>query len=182
MTSGAVVLTVPPFIAALIWWWRTRSRGKPGKSLPTFLLGYLGAFTYDGLTESAHQWSHPRELSSYVSWVLLATLVSYFLGGVGWWILASVKRPLLRAVSWWLSTREDRETHTLEFGEVMGSDRDAAIQDARQRAIEECAEQAYDYFIESEVARAADYDGTERIAARLREAILALGEQSPYAS
>ena len=57
------------------------------------------------------------------------------------------------------------------------SDNQPGARDARQRAIEECAEEAYEHTLENELVTAADYDRPEQKTARLREAILALGEK-----
>jgi hypothetical protein len=168
---SVLVLAVPVLIALLVWWLRYRSTGRYGRSLPVFLFGYAIALLLNGVTSSVHDRGHSSsELSEYVLLVLSATIVSYILGGVGWLTLVALKEPLLNALSYWLKADE-------RGNEAVRSERETAGEDLRQRAIEECAEEAYGYLIENEGLRAADHDRTERIAARLRDAILALGQK-----
>lgn len=169
------VLAAPLLIAALIWWLRGRSKGEPGKSLPTFLLGYLILFTSAGVGDDLNRWSHRHSLSDYVSWVAGTTLIAYLFGGIGFLVLADMKQSVVKLFSWWLAESSDSNQQPEDFSEKRVSGSGAAALDARQRAIEECAEVAYDYFIDNEVPRAADYDRAESGAARLRDAILALG-------
>jgi phosphoribosyl-ATP pyrophosphohydrolase len=107
----------------------------------------------------------------YALFIFVATLAGYILGGVGWLILGQLKEELYDV----LVLVRDRE-------KPASSDTERGLQQARQRAIEECAEEAYELVIENEAATAADHDRAERAAARLREAILALVEKGEHGS
>ena len=90
-----------------------------------------------------------------------------------------MRQRLINLFSWWLP--DPTETST-SWGTISVSARslgaEGAAQDTRQRAIEECAEHAYEHFMDNEVGKTADYADTESRAAQLRDAILALGEHS----
>jgi hypothetical protein len=90
-----LVLALPSLIATLIGWYRSHITGKPGKSLPTFLLGYVVLFMYVGVTDMAHQWPHPYQLSRYICWIVGATLATCLFGGLGFLMLAGIKERLL---------------------------------------------------------------------------------------
>ena len=171
MRPGVLVLAAPVLIAVFIWWWRARHKERPGKSLPIFLLGYAIEFTLSGLIDSARQFSRPMELGDYALFIFVSTLAGYVLGGVGWLVLGQFKEGLYDGHI----LGRDRE-------KPASSDTERGLQQARQRAIEECAEEAYELVIENEAATAADHDRAERAAARLREAILALVEKGEHGS
>jgi hypothetical protein len=155
-----------------IWWWRAQHKVRFGKSLPIFLLGYGIVFTLRGITDSARQCSGAEELGDYVFFVFWATVGGYFAGAVGWLTLLALGESRLFR---WL----DLEPHA---DKVPSSDSQPGVQQARQRAIEDCAEEAYEFLIEDEAATAADRDRAERAAARLRDTILALGEKGEHGS
>jgi hypothetical protein len=177
MTPGELLLAAPLLLATLVWVCSTRIRGKAGKSLPTFLFGYLAIVTYNGFVDLARYWSRPHEWSGYISLVLWASFASYITGGIGWWILASFRQSLLEGLRWWLSLSSDsRDSESTTFKKIVTSEREAAVQKSRQQTIEECAEEAYEYLMKNEVEISVDYDLVEKTAGRLRDAILALGE------
>ncbi len=171
MRPGALVLAAPVLIAVLLWWWRARHKERPGKSLPIFLLGYAMAFTLSGLIDSARQFSRPRELGDYALFIFVSTLAGYVLGEVDWLGLGQLKEELYDG----LISGRDRE-------KPASSDTERQLQQARQRTIEECAEEAYELVIENGAATAADHDRAEHVAARRREAILALVEKGEHGS
>ena len=178
MMPGALVLAVPVMVAALIWcarpiWrWRAHHKVRFGKSLPMFLLGYAIVFTLRGITDSARQCSGAEELGDYIFFVFWATVGGYFASAVGWLtLLALSESGLFR----WL----DLERHA---DKVPSSDSQRGVQQARQRAIEDCAEEAYEFTLEREAASTTDYDRAQRAAARLRDAILVLGEKGEHGS
>jgi hypothetical protein len=169
MTLGVLVLVAPVLIALLVWWLRYRSTGKYGKSLPVFLLGYAIVLLLNGVTSVIHDWGHSSAgLGEYVLVVLAATIAGYICGAIGWLTVVALKEDLLNAP--WLKVEEESD-------EAVHPKRETAGEDLRQRAIEECAEEAYEHLIENESLRVADHDRTERVAARLRDAILALGQK-----
>lgn len=171
MILGVLVLAVPVLIALLVWWWRYRSTGRYGKSLPVFLLGYAIALLLNGVTSFVHDWGHSSSgLSEYALLVLSAMIAGYIFGGIGWLTLVALREPLLDALSYWLKVEGSGDEAVRPELETVG-------EDLRQRAIEECAEEAYEYLIENESSRAADHDRIEPLAARLRDAILALGQK-----
>jgi hypothetical protein len=177
MILGALVLAAPISVAVLIWWWRSRRTRRLGKSLAIFLLGYALLLILNSLTDLAHEWSRPRDLSYYISFIFAVTVAGYFVGGLGWMVLGGLRESLLDALYGWLAL-PSRWVDVRASGERAVSSRsEIAAQDARQRAIEECAELAYEYVIENEAVTAADHDRAERAAARLRDAVLALGEK-----
>jgi MFS superfamily sulfate permease-like transporter len=167
MILGVLVLAVPVLIALLIWWWRFRSTGRYGKSLPIFLLGYAILMIINGASRLVDDWGRSSEgFGEYALLICAITFGGYVLGGLTWLLLVTMRETLLGVASEWLNVETAAD-----------SERKAAGEDARQRAIEECAEEAYEYLIENESLRAAGHDRTERLAARLREAILALGQR-----
>lgn len=162
MMVGTLVLAAPVSVALLIRWLRFRRTGRPGNSLPIFLLGYAITIALSGLMILAGQWSRrTAEVEDYVLFVVIVTPLSYFVGFVCWLVLPMIKKYLPDAT-------EGNHPQDLRWKSV--------ARDARHRAIEECAEEAYEYAIENEAATAADRDRVERVATRLKEAILALGE------
>lgn len=79
----------------------------------------------------------------------------------------------LGLLRWWLSTSSDsksKETNTTIKNDV-------ALREGRQRAIEECAEEAYEYLIQRGFGGSVDRDSVEETAADLRDSLLALGER-----
>jgi hypothetical protein len=172
MIPGALVLAAPVLVAVLVWWWTARKKDRPGKSLPIFLLGYAIAFTLRGLADSARQWSRPQELGDYLLFVFLATLAGYFVGALGWLTLLVLSES---GLSGWLDLEADGD-------KALSSGSERVVQQARQRAIEDCAEEAYEFTLEHEPTSAADYDRAKGTAARLRDAILGLGEKGEHGS
>jgi hypothetical protein len=171
MMLGVLVLAVPVLIALLIWWWRFRRTGRYGKSLPIFLLGYAILMIINGASRLVDDWGHSSEgFGEYALLICAIIFGGYVFGGLTWLLLVTMGEPLLRVASDWLNVETAAD-------EAADSERKAAGEDARQGAIEECAEKAYEFLIENESLRAADHDRTERLAARLREAILALGQK-----
>jgi len=177
MTPGSLAVTAPLAIAALVWWLRSRNKGKPGRSLPTFLLGYIGFFTYVGLSEFPSHRFHSATPSDYILFVLGFTLCCYMFGWIGWWCLIGLKERLPSALHWWLTTPDDSPDRRRRMSRGAATlDVKAAAQQSRQRTIEECAEEAYEYFMGNEVGVGVDFDRAESTAGRLRDAILALGD------
>lgn len=172
MMPGALVLAAPVLVAALIWWWTARKKGGPGKSLPIFLLGYAIVFALRGIADSARGWSRPQELGDYLLFVFLATVAAYFVGAVGWLTLLVLSDS---GLSGWLDLEADSD-------KALSSGSERVAQQARQRAIEDCAEEAYEIMLEDEATSAADYDRAKGTAARLRDAILGLGEKGEHGS
>ena len=171
MILGVFLLMIPVLIALLVWWLGHWSTGKYGKSLAVFLLGYAIAFLVSGVTGFVHDWGRSSpEPGECILLVLAATIGGYFLGIISWAALAGLKKPLLGGLSYMLNVEEAREEAARPQPETQGND-------LRQRAIEECAEEAYEYLIENESVGGADHDRAERSAARLRDAILSLGQK-----
>ena len=177
MTTGELVVTAPLLLATLVWGCSTRIRRKAGRSLPTFLFGYLATFTFNGFADYARDWSRFHEWSDYIWFLVRAIFASYVLGGIAWWILTSYKQSVLEGLRWWLSLSSDPpNSESANFKKTVAAEHEAAVQQGRQQAIEECAEQAYEYLIKNEAEISLDYDRVERTAGRLRDAILGLGE------
>lgn len=174
MTPGALAVTAPLVIALLVWW-MSRKKGKPGRSLPTFLLGYVTFFTYVGLSDfPAHRFHHTTPID-YIYFIVGMTLACYLFGAIGWLFLTGLKDRLSSALQWWLTTHDSPESEATEVTSVPSVDVEAAVQRSRQQTIEECAEKAYEYFMDDVVGVGVDYDRVQRTAGRLRDAILALG-------
>jgi hypothetical protein len=158
--------------AHLIWWWRAHHKVRFGKSFVIFLLGYAIMFALRGLGESARELSGSQESDDYLFFVFWAIVGGYFAGGVGWLILLALSGS---GLSGWLG---------LEAGgdKVPSAGSERGVQQARQQAIEDCAEEAYEFALEHEATTAREHDRAERAAARLRDAILALGEKGEHGS
>lgn len=178
MTQGAILLAVPLLAAALIWSLSARIRGRRGKSLLTFLLGYLIAFAWTGFDDLAHRWSQLHDPGSYLSFVLGAIAVGYMFGGVGYLVLMGLQETPIGEygpgiLRWWLSPSDSKS------GDIEALTTDvSAFRDGRQRAIEDCAEEAYQFLLERGFPAVVDQDCVEETAASLRDAILALGTKS----
>jgi len=173
MPRGIILLAVPLLAATLIWALSARIRSKRGKSLLTFIFGYVVMFTGAGFEDVARQWSRSQDLT-LVFWALIA---GYVIGGVGYLVLIGLRETPLgerlpELLRWWLSTAGSTSE------EVSSETHDsAAFQEGRQRAIEECAEEAYEYLVGRRLDGIGDHDSVEETAADLRDSILALGER-----
>jgi hypothetical protein len=179
MTPQLFAVTAPLAIAALVWglsgWHRG---GKLGKSLPTFLLGYIWYFAYAGFSDEAHK-VRSTTPSEYALSIFIFTILCYTFGGIGWLCLITLKELFLSALHWWLTTPYDSASPEGSYIKgVTSLDVETAVQRSRQQTIEECAAEAYEHFMSNEVEVGIDSDRAEITAGRLRDAILALGEEA----
>ncbi|HVP53841.1 MAG TPA: hypothetical protein VMU45_02515 [Candidatus Eisenbacteria bacterium] len=99
-------------------------------------------------------------------------------GGVGYLVLMGLQETPIGEygpgiLRWWLSPSDSKS------GDIEALTTDvSAFRDGRQRAIEDCAEEAYQFLLERGFPAVVDQDCVEETAASLRDAILALGTKS----
>lgn len=178
MTRGIILLAVPLLAATLIWALSARIRGKRGKSLLTFIFGYVVVFVGVGFEDVARQWSRPDDFNAYITSIFFAVLAGYVIGGAGYLVLIWLQETPLgeyfpELLRWWLSSSSGSTSDEINTTNKVA----AALREGRQRAIEECAEEACEYFVERGFSGIVDSDCVEETAADLRDSILALGER-----
>lgn len=162
MIRGVILLSIPVLVPVLIWAWRVRRGRREDRSLAIFLLGYVALLGINGVRLLLEDWARsPTSTGDYLAFLIVAIAAGYGVGLLIWKALPFVAEMILAFIP---------------DAQMKDSRLEDAAQNARQRAIEDCAEEIYNQIVENGINGVADYDRLEITAATLREEILQLGK------
>lgn len=173
---------MPILVVTLFWWWRFRHTGKLGNGLSIFLFGYFLLILMWGIRHAADQWSEFTNIAEVLIFWSTSIIGSYVFGAIGLLFLGMIVESVESVTLFRFGDDRLVIRHSYRaIRDVVNTDlRTHSIEDSRQRAIEECAAEAYEFLIEKESVILTDYDKLERLAAELSECLLMLGKKENY--